>query len=97
MATLRKCPECGKRGVSTQDVYPNGTNCLCCEKHIEVDTTFILLLIAALVILMFLDFHFYEFGVIGVTCAILLIIVGVGLRIIYPKFMPLRHYPEGLS
>lgn len=45
---------------------------------------------------MLLDFHFYKFGFIGVACAILLIIIGVGLRIIYPKFMPPRHYHEGL-
>ncbi|MDZ7685693.1 MAG: hypothetical protein U5O39_12340 [Gammaproteobacteria bacterium] len=90
----RRCPECQCNGVPVEDVYPDGTQCLHCGKHIEVDTTFILLLLGALVVLTLLDFHVWGTGYVGVPCSILLIAIGLGLNAIYRRFMPLRHYSD---
>ena len=82
----RACPECGEPGVIREDVYPDGCPCLYCRKHIEVDTTFI--------VLMLLDFRVWGTGLVGVPCAVLLIVIGLKLKPVYSRFMPLRHYPD---
>lgn len=90
----RPCPECGEPGVIRDEVYPDGCPCLYCRKHIEVDTTFIVLFVAALIVLMLLDFRVWGTGLVGVPCAVLLIAIGLKLKPVYSRFMPLRHYPD---
>ena len=82
----RACPECGEPGVIRDEVYPDGCACLYCRKHIEVDTTFI--------VLMLLDFRVWGTGLVGVPCAVLLMAIGLKLKPVYSRFMPLRHYPD---
>ncbi len=83
--------------MQVSEVYPDGASCLHCGKHIEVDTSFILLLIGALITLMILDFRFWGTGFVGLPAAAALIGIGVFLKSVYANFMPLRHYPDTSS
>ena len=90
---FRNCPECGEPGVDVKEVYPHGTSCKLCLKHIEVNMTAIFLIIGSLLGVMFWDLRFYETGI-GLIAALALIYIGAFSHQVYPNFMPLRHYDD---
>ena len=89
---FRTCPECGQRGVETAEIHPNGIACVYCQKQIETDTTFTILLIVTLIAVMLLDLHYYHSGVVGYLCAALLFIFGGPIKWSHATFLRLRHY-----
>ncbi|MBL4682147.1 MAG: hypothetical protein JKY88_15680 [Pseudomonadales bacterium] len=92
MNRFRTCPCCKQPGVEVQDLYPNGTNCLYCTKHIEINAFVTIAIIFGLVSIMMLDFNYLEIDVLGLICAFLLLVIGAGLQWVYPNLMPLKHY-----
>ncbi|MBO6655676.1 MAG: hypothetical protein JJ934_02210 [Pseudomonadales bacterium] len=91
---IRKCPECGAHIVPRSKVYPDGTNCWHCLKHIEINTSFTIPLVLGLAIIMIIDFHILDIGYIRLFCAAALFVVGGPIKWSHPTLMPLRHYGE---
>ena len=90
---FRKCPDCKKPGVDVREVYPNGTNCKYCLKHIEVNITAVVIILGVIVGIMVIDLRYYDTGV-GFLAAMLLIFVGAFYQKAYGIIMPLRHYDD---
>jgi len=90
---FRVCPECNQRAVRTSEIFPDGTGCLHCLKHIETDATFYVLLIVALLVVSVVDYRFYQSGA-AYICGALLIIFGGPMKWSLSRFIPLRHYED---
>jgi len=85
---------CEQRGVCVSEIYPEGTRCRHCLKHIETDTTFTIIFNISLLALMFLDFWYLHFDYIGLVCCALLFVFGGPIKWSHPNFIPLRHYAD---
>jgi len=93
----RNCPECKRNGILVTELYPDGTQCQFCRKHIEVDAMFAILSVAFLAVLTALDFNYWEINTIGYIAAPLLIINGIFYYFINARIMPLKHYEDDTS
>jgi hypothetical protein len=96
-AINRPCPECKQAGILVEDLYPHGTQCQFCAKHIEVDSLFGILSIACLAVLTMLNFSYWDLSFVGVITASLLIINALIYQTINARFMPLKHYDDETS
>lgn len=76
------------------EIYPHGTPCKHCLKHIETDTTFTILFTVTLLVLMFLDFQYFHVDYIVVGSCALLFVFGGPIKWSHPNFLPLRHYAD---
>jgi hypothetical protein len=93
----RPCPECKQPGILVEDLYPHGTQCQFCAKHIEVDSLFGILSIACLAVLTMLNFSYWDLNFVGIITASLLIINALIYQTINARFMPLKHYDDETS
>ena len=93
----RACPQCKMCEVEISKLYPDGTSCLSCGAHIEVDAMFNLLTVGLLIILMVLDFNFWQIDYIGFFSAGALFANAFSHRFINARIMPLKHYEDDSS
>ena len=80
--------------MPTSEIYPEGTNCRHCLKHIEINASITIPLVIGLALVMIIDFQFLDIGYLGLVCAVALFIIGGPMKWSHPTLMPLRHYDE---
>lgn len=89
---MRTCPEC-THGRLDASKLSEGCECPYCHKIIEIDALYSYGIPILLALVVTLGFS-YDFGVIGISATVAIVLFTAGYKTVWTKFLPLKHYPD---